>query len=143
MVNIDAEVGFARPDNQDGGFDHNMPSRERCSSECLGTVLEVITTVLVLAGYSVFLIWLLAYLKGNLYYYLLNLISFTLILMPLLLCCVRKEREVFNPIQTGGEGGGRLTPPRFKSFITHERLRLQCSYFVTLPQIYLGTIWCC
>ena len=40
-------------------------------------------------------------------------------------------------------GGRGLTPPRFKSFITHERLRLQCSYFVTFPQIYLGTIWCC
>ena len=47
-----------------------------------------------------------------------------------------------NPLQTGG-GGGRLTPPRLKSFITHERLRLQCSYFMTFPQIYLGTIWCC
>ena len=37
-------------------------------------------------------------------------------------------------------GGGRLTPPRIKSFITHELLPLQCSYFVTFPQIYLGTI---
>ena len=46
--------------------------------------------------------------------------------------------NILNPIQTGG--GGRLT---FKSFITHERLCLQCSYFVTFPQIYLGTIWCC
>ena len=45
-----------------------------------------------------------------------------------------------NPIQTWGEAGRRLTPPRFKSFVTHERLRLQCFYFVKFPQIYLGTI---
>ena len=36
----------------------------------------------------------------------------------------------------GGEVGGII-------LITHERWRLQCSYFVTFPQIYLGTIWCC
>ena len=42
-----------------------------------------------------------------------------------------------------GGGGGRLMPPRLKSFITHVRLHLQCSYFVAFPQIYLGTIWCC
>ena len=48
-----------------------------------------------------------------------------------------------NPIQTGGGGGGHLPPPRLKSFITHERLRLQCSYLMTFPQIYLETIWCC
>ena len=36
--------------------------------------------------------------------------------------------------------GGGLTPHRIKSFNTHERLRLQCSYFVTFPQIYLGAI---
>ena len=52
--------------------------------------------------------------------------------------------HLLNPIQTGrGGGGGRLTPPRLKSFLTHERLCLQCSYFVTFPQIYLETIWCC
>ena len=47
--------------------------------------------------------------------------------------------KILNPIQTGGS----LTPPQLKSFITHKRLRLQCSYSVTFPQIYLQTIWCC
>ena len=45
-------------------------------------------------------------------------------------------------IQTG-RGGGIWHHPRLKSFITLERLCLQCSYFVTFPQIYLETIWCC
>ena len=38
-------------------------------------------------------------------------------------------------------GGGGWRHPRLKSFINHERLPLQCSYFVTFPRIYLGTIW--
>ena len=59
----------------------------------------------------------------------------------LILFILLYTKWIFNPIQTGG--GGRLTPHRLKSFITHERLRLQCSYLVNFPQIYLGTIWCC
>ena len=51
--------------------------------------------------------------------------------------------KMLNPIQTGGGGGGVWQHPRLKFFITHERLRLQCSYFVTFPQIYVETIWCC
>ena len=95
-----AAVGFARPNHQDSDFPHSMPgqSHERCTGDCLGTVLEVITTVVFL-GYSVFLIWLLAYLKGNLYYHLLNLIPFTLIVIPfILLCCVRNDRESFDKL---------------------------------------------
>ena len=47
-----------------------------------------------------------------------------------------------NHIQTGRGGGGVWRHPRLKSFITHERLRLQRYYFVIFPQICLETNWC-
>lgn len=79
QVNADCDVNL-----------QTSASRSTACCEC-DIWLDRITTAIFLA-YSIFLVWLLAHLKGN-WYYFLNLIPFFFIVVPTLIICMHNVRK--------------------------------------------------